>query len=376
MWLISIMTQISGQADTRFTHLKDAFASSFADGLELGGGVAVMLDGKMVAELWGGHADAAKSKPWARDTLVNVWSCTKGVLATAIAIAAERGLLRYDVPIANYWPEFAAEGKDKITLDLVMSHRAGLNGWTAPLSEDTLHDWEKTCALLAAQKPISEPGSVCAYHALTYGHLAGAVLQRVTGQTPGAFIRSEIAQRLGADFHVGVPESEDHRCAEMIGGRGVSDWIDAMQKTAFPHSTRNPTPQATAPNNRRFRAAEIPGGNGHGTAAGLAAIYGDLMRDASQLMSKETLALASRMRFKGTDESFDSPACWAAGFALLDIARASPSTIGHGGWGGAMGFGDPEARLGFAYVTNHMLGFDDGIDPRRQRLIDAVYDAL
>jgi CubicO group peptidase (beta-lactamase class C family) len=370
------MTQISGQADPRFKNLKDAFASSFADGLEQGAGVAVMLDGKLVAEFWGGHADVAKTKTWACDTLVNVWSCTKGVLAAAVAIAAGRGLLRYDEPIATYWPEFAAEGKDKITLDLVMSHRAGLNGWTAPLNEETLHDWDKSCALLAAQKPIYEPGTICAYHALTYGHLAGAVLQRVTGQTPGAFIRSEIAERLGADFHVGVPESEDYRCAEMIAGRGVSDWIDNMQKTALPHSTRNPTPRATAPNDRRWRAVEIPGGNGHATAVGLASIYGDMVSGASQLMSKETLALASRMRFKGTDESFNNPACWAAGFALEDISRASPRTIGHGGWGGAMGFGDPEARLGFAYVTNHMLGFDDGIDPRRQRLIDAVYDAL
>ena len=145
---------IDGHCDPRFAPLRDAFRRIFADGWEHGGSVAVTLDGKLVAELWGGHADAAQTRPWRRDTLVNIWSCTKGVVALAVAMLVERGKLAYDAPVARYWPEFAAGGKERITLDLIMSHRAGLNGLATPMDEAGVYAWKPYVDAFAAMAPL------------------------------------------------------------------------------------------------------------------------------------------------------------------------------------------------------------------------------
>ena len=369
---------IHGTTDPKFAKVKEAFASSFADGLEHGAALAVMLDGKLVVDLWGGHADKAKMRPWARDTIVNVWSATKGVVATAVAMAVERGKLSYDLPIANTWPEFAVGGKEHITLNQTMSHTSGLNGVNVPISENDLIAWTPYVNALAAMQPNWKPGEHCAYHALSYGHLAGEPLRRASGKSVGQFVRDDIAGPLGVDFFIGVPEAEDHRCAEMIDGAGCNDWIGLVQSSPYPQGCLNPTPVATSPNHRRWRAAKIPGGNGHGDALSLATIYGDICGRQSKLITAATRQEASRVRFRGMDESFASPTCWGAGFRLEDEtygAKASKQTIGHGGWGGTMAFGDPAARLGFAYVTNNMLGFET-LDPRRQRVVEALYAAI
>ncbi|MEO9168902.1 MAG: serine hydrolase domain-containing protein, partial [Aestuariivirga sp.] len=348
------------------------------DGLEHGAAVALMIDGKLVVDLWGGHADKAKTKPWARDTIVNVWSATKGVMATSVAMMVEQGKLSYDKPIADVWPEFAANGKSNITLNHVMSHTSGLNGAATPISENELIAWTPYVNALAAMKPNWRAGEHCAYHALSYGHLTGEPLRRVAGKSVGAFVRDEIAGRLGVDFFIGVPEAQDHRCAEMIEGKACNDWLKLVLSSPYPQGCMNPTPVALSPNNRAWRAAEIPGGNGHGDARALATIYADICGRNSKLIQTATRLEASRVRFRGTDESFASPTVWGAGFRLEDDeygARASKQTIGHGGWGGTIAFGDPDARLGFAYVTNYMLGFETR-DPRRERLVEAVYDAL
>jgi CubicO group peptidase (beta-lactamase class C family) len=373
------MAQVDGSVDPKFARVADALASCQADGVMQGGSVAVVIAGKVVAELWCGHADAAATRPWARDTLVNVWSCTKGVMAAAIAMAVDRKLLRYDAPLAAVWPEFATNGKEQITLDHVMSHRSGLNGFPDPMPDDIFVDWTTTIRALEIMTPVSTPGSVCAYHALTYGHLTGEALHRVTGKSVGAFIREHIIAPLGVEFHVGVPASDDDRCAEMIEGPKASNWVATVLASPYPQSCQNPTPNANAPNTRAWRAAEIPGGNGHCNALALAAIYGDLTKAQPTLLSADAVREASRIRFKGIDESFASETCWGAGFRVGRTDEAphlSANAIGHGGWGGSIAFGDPEAQLGFAFVTNTMLGFDDGIDPRRQRLIKAVYDSL
>ena len=369
---------IAGTTDAKFVAVKEAFASCFADGLEHGGAVAVVLDGKLVVDLWGGHADLAKTRPWGRDTIANVWSSTKGVVAAAVAMMVERGKLSYDAPIAKVWPEFAANGKETIALNHVMSHTSGLNGADRPISAAELYAWTPYAEALAAMKPNWVPGTTCAYHALSYGHLAGEPLRRMAGKSVGAFVRDEIAGPLGADFFIGVPEAEDHRCAEMIAGAGASDWLAEVQNSRYPQGCMNPTPVATEPNARAWRAAEIPGANGHSDARALATIYGDIASAQPRLFSAAIRAEASRVRFRGMDESFNTPTVWGAGFRLEDEAfgrHASGSAIGHGGWGGTIAFADPEARLGFACVTCNMRGFD-GIDPRRARLTDAVYGAI
>ena len=371
-------TKIHGTVDPRFEKVKEAMASNFADGLDHGAAVALMLDGELVVDLWAGYADKAKNKLWQRDTIVNVWSSTKGVVAAAVAMLSHQGKLHYDKPIASVWPEFAAGGKEQITLNQTMSHISGVNGLNVKVTEEDLIAWTPYVDALAAMTPNWKPGTDCAYHALSYGHLAAEPLRRVTGKSIGQFVREEIARPLGVEFYIGVPQELDHRCAEMIEGAGCNDWVSVVLASPYPQACANPTPVATAPNHRRWRAAEVPGGNGHCDARALASIYGDICGGHSKLMNKETRAEASRVRFRGQDTSFNLPTVWGAGFRLEDESYgiwASKQTIGHGGWGGTMAFGDPEAGLGFAYVTNNMLGFET-IDPRRERLIFAVYDSL
>ncbi|PBC11247.1 serine hydrolase domain-containing protein [Mesorhizobium sp. WSM3859] len=373
---------IDGHCDPRFAGVRDAFAWCFAQDLEHGGGVSVVTGGKTVVELWGGHADAARTLPWRRDTLINVWSCTKGVVALAIAMLVERGKLDYAAPVAHYWPEFAAGGKERITLDQVMSHRSGLNGLAVPMDEAGLLAWAPYTDALAAMAPLWEPGSRCVYHALSYGHLAGEVLRRVDGRSVGRFVAEEIAGPLGADFHVGLAEPEDARAAEMIEGPKTSDWVEFVRASPFPHACDNPAPRALAPNDRAWRAAEVPGGNGQSTAHALARIYGMMAAggtfEGKRLIGRAAIEEAAWPRFRGMDDSFALPTAFAAGYQIEDPVyggRASPQTFGHTGWGGAIGFADPGAGVGFGYVTNRMLGFDD-VDPRRKALIDAVYGAL
>ncbi len=374
---------IAGSADPRFAAVRDAFASCFADGIEHGAAVCAIVDGRVVVDLWGGHADRARTKPWQRDTLVNVWSVTKGIVATAVAMLVERGKLDYTAPVAAVWPEFAANGKDAITLDLAMSHRAGLNGLSVPCTEAQLLAWTPYVDALAAMAPLWEPGSRCVYHMLSYGHLAGEPIRRVTGVSPGRFIAEEIAGPLGASFFVGVPQSEDHRAAEIVEGPLVYQGMDLVAQSPYPQGVHNPKPMADAPNHRAWRAAEVPGGNGHADAKGLATIYAALALGGSlnghRLLSPAGIAAATAERFRGEDSGFGLPTAFGAGFRLSDLSfgpRATETGFGHTGWGGSVAFADPAARLGFAYVTNCMRDFDDGVDKRRQRLVAAVYDAL
>lgn len=374
------MTEMmGGRVDPKFARLRGAFASCFADGLEHGAAVAVTVDGRLVADLWGGHADAAKTRPWTRDTLVNVWSTTKGVAALAFAMLVDRGKLRYEDAVAEAWPEFAANGKAAITFDTALSHQAGLHGVSSPMTLQGLYDWHPYAKALAEMAPLWAPGSRCVYHAISIGHLMGEPLRRVDGRTIGRFVAEEIAGPLDVPFFIGLPEREDHRVAELIEGPKASDWVTETLAGDYPQMISNPDVKATTPNSRAWRAAEIPGGNGHGDARALAAIYGELASGGGKLISKDGLAQATRLRFDGIDAASQMPACFGAGFALRDTsfgARPSRASFGHAGWGGTVAFADPEAKIGFAFVTSHMLGFDDSVDPRRERLIGAIYDAL
>ena len=374
---------VEGVCDPRFARVRDAFASIFARGLEHGAGVSVVAGGKIVVDLWGGHADAARTRPWRRDTLINIWSSTKGIVALAVAMLVERGKLDYAAPIARWWPEFAANGKERITLDQVMSHQAGLNGLSVPMDEAGFLAGKPYADALAAMAPLWEPGSRCIYHSFTYGELAGEPIRRVTGRSVGRFVAEDIIGPLGADFFIGLPEREDARAAEMIEGPKASNWVADVRATPFPHSCDNPVPRALWPNDRAWRAAEVPGANGHATANALARVYGMMSAggtwEGKRLVDRATIVEAARARVRGIDESFGTPTAFAAGYQIEDsvyAGRASPQTFGHTGWGGTIGFADLGAGIGFGYVTNRMLGFDDEVDPRRKVLIDAVYDSL
>jgi CubicO group peptidase (beta-lactamase class C family) len=208
--------KIEGTCDPKFNRVRDAFAENFEKRNEVGAAAAVMLDGESVVDLWAGHADKAKSKPWTRDTLVNVYSTTKGITAICAHRLADKGLLDLDEPVAKYWPEFAQGGKDKIPVRFLLSHRAGLPAVRKLLDADALFNWTSMTTALAEQEPWWVPGTKHGYHALTFGWLVGEVIRRITGKTPGVYLRDEIAGPLGADIHIGLDAKHDARTADMI----------------------------------------------------------------------------------------------------------------------------------------------------------------
>lgn len=374
---------VDGITAPGFERVRDAFQVNLDSDLEHGGAVAVWRDGKPVVDLWGGTRDLADRLSWEKDTLVNVWSVGKGVVALAVAMLVERGQLDYQAPVARYWPEFATNGKQDITVDQVMSHQAGLDGLPVTLTDQQYQAWSPVVAVLAAMKPNWEPGSVCVYHPETFGYLAGELVRRVDGRSIGRFVAQEIAEPLALSFYFGLPQAQDHRAAQLSASDQAYDWVRQGQASAYPHAYRNRVLSATAPNDRRWRAAEMPGGNGHGDARSLAKIYGALAIggtiDGHHLVSRRTLARALAERFSGVDASSGAPTVFGAGWRIGAIGfgpHVGAGHFGHTGWGGSVAFADPARKLGFAYVTNRMLGFDDGVDPRRARLLDAVYAAL
>ena len=370
---------LHGTALGRFAACREALAASLADGYDLGCGLAVVQGGETVVDLWGGFADAAKTRAWRADTLTNIWSATKGVLALAVAMAVERGRLSYAAPVAEVWPEFAANGKEAIDLDLIMSHRAGLNQLDVPMDLQGVYDWHPYVDALAGMAPLWEPGSRCVYHAMTYGHLAGEALRRVEGRMPGRFIAEEIAGRLGIDLFVGLPEREEHRVAEITASEDASDWLAEVERSGYRSAVHGPDVTALTPNRRDWRAAQIPAGNGQATARALARLYGVLATGGGDLISPRGIRAATAERFDGMDVSMNLPTRFGAGFRLggpESQLGPNPASFGHSGWGGAFAFADPDNGLGVAYVMNRMLGSAEDSVTRHRRMIDAIYGAL
>lgn len=351
---------------------------NLAEGLDLGFSLAVVRNGEFVVDLWGGYADAARGRRWQEDTLVNIWSMTKGILALAVGMTVERGILNYADPVARVWPEFAANGKDRISLDLIMSHQAGLHAPGAPMKLQEVYDWHPCVEAFARMAPLWPPASRCVYHAFSYGSLAGETLRRADGRMPGQFIADEIARGLGLDLYVGLDRAEDSRAAELVAAEGVDDWIDEMRKSGYHSDMLTPPISALTPNERAWRRADIPAANGHATARSLARLYGILAQGGGDLISAPGLRRATSVRFEGPDVGLNRNSRFAAGFALggdESMLGPNPASFGHTGWGGSFSFADPDAGLGVAYVMNRMLD-SVGSEARYKRLIDAIYGAL
>ncbi|MEU9359618.1 serine hydrolase domain-containing protein [Streptomyces sp. NPDC048301] len=383
------MPQIHGHCDDRFAAVRDAFEANFAERDELGAAVTVLLDGAPVVDLWGGWADGARTRPWERDTVVNVWSTTKGPTALCAHILADRGLLDMDAPVAVYWPEFAAEGKESVRVRDLLSHRSGVAGLRDPHTLAELYDWEVTTARLAATAPWWEPGTRSGYHAISYGFLVGEVVRRITGLLPGEFLRQEVTGPLGIDFSVGLPEKDAERVAELVQPKSVAREqaaLFALMEPVAVASLLNPGTGIAAANTPGWRAAEIPAANGHGTARAVASLYGILAGrgtlDGRRILSPEA---AERVR-EGQGPCRDL--VLGAGFAhetelglglWLSGPNASygpnPRAVGHDGAGGSCGLADPEAGVSIGYVMNRM-GPHIADDPRKMALVDAVYGVL
>ncbi|MER5893909.1 serine hydrolase domain-containing protein [Streptomyces sp. NPDC001876] len=383
------MPHFHGHCDDRFAAVRDAFAANFEQRDELGAAVTVLVDGSPVVDLWGGWADKDRTRPWERDTVVNVWSTTKGPTALCAHILVDRGLLDLDAPVATYWPEFAAAGKESVPVRHLLSHRSGVAGLRDPHTLAELYDWELTTARLAATEPWWEPGTRSGYHAISYGFLVGEVVRRITGLLPGEFLRQEITGPLDIDFTIGFPEKDAHRVAELVQPKTVSREQAALFARMEPvaiASLLNPGTGTAAANTPEWRAAEIPAANGHGTARAVAALYGILAGrgsvDGRRILSEEA---AERVR-EGQGSCRDL--VLGAGFAhdtelglglWLSGENASygpnPRAVGHDGAGGSCGLADPEAGIALGYVMNRM-GANIADDPRKMALIDAVYASL
>ncbi|MFE2516638.1 serine hydrolase domain-containing protein [Streptomyces mirabilis] len=382
--------RVHGHCDARFAAVRTAFEENFRDRDELGAAVTVTLDGETVVDLWGGWADAARTRPWERETLVNVWSTSKGPTSLCAHILADRGLLDLDAPVAAYWPEFAAAGKESVLVRHLLSHRAGLAGLREAHDLAQLCDWELTVERLAAQEPWWEPGTRSGYHALTFGHLVGEVVRRVSGLRPGAFLEREVTGPLGIDFTIGLPEKEAERAAELVHSPVASSSeqaaIFAQLAPAAVAALTNPLVSAAEANTAQWRAAEIPAANGHGTARAVAALYG-IFAGRGAYGSRQVLSPEAAERVREGQGScrdlvlgagFEHETETGLGLWLSGPNGSygpNPRAFGHDGFGGSCGLADPESGLSLGYVMNRM-GPHIADDPRKMALVDALYSAL
>ncbi|PZQ63440.1 MAG: hypothetical protein DI570_09045 [Phenylobacterium zucineum] len=378
------MTDIAfgGGAAPGFEPVAEAFRANFTrddDYREIGAALAVYWRGERVVHLWGGQR-APGGAPWTPDTLVNIWSATKGLTAVLMARLVDRGLVDYEAPVARYWPEFAQAGKSDIRVIDLLTHQSGLNGFHEPTTIEQFADWDLLTGRLAAQAPLWPPRAHASYHAMTFGFLAGEVARRVTGLSPRDLFRSELAAPLAADVNLGLPADARERLAPIVE---PAHWSTTPGGSADPiaePATINPAPRPDWANREDWRGGQVPAANGHATADGLARIYAALAQggelEGVRLLSPAAVAELARPRTDGQDRML-GVRVWGAGVSLNASGSwgPNPATFGHSGWGGAFGCADPRAQVGIGYVMNRMGG-KVAEDPRAAALCAAVHDCL
>ena len=384
------MTQIQGEVAPGFERVKDVFTTNFEQHGDVGAACSVYHRGKNVVNLWGGVGDVETGQPWAEDSIIVVASSTKGATAICANLLAQRGDLDLDAPVAQYWPEFAAAGKQDVPVRWLLSHRVGLPVLDAPLSMEDFLAWEPPVSALAAQTPKWVPGTAHGYHAITYGWLVGEVVRRITGKSLGTFFAEEVAGPLGLDFWIGLPEREEHRILPMIE-------VDLEDPTLEPKGERakEMLAAATAPksyltqeqttsplnmSSRAFHAAELPAANGITDARSIARMYASLVGDGLdgiRLFNDDTVKQASTEQSGDVDEVMGIHSRFGSGFYLYmeGSNMIQDGVFGHGGAGGSIGFADPKAEIGFGYVMNKMQMVGDD-DPRTVNLAQAVHDSI
>ena len=370
-----------GYVHDRFAAVRDAFETNLKSGADLGASFCATKDGEVVVDLWGGWADEARTRPWEKDTIVNVYSTTKTMTFLCALILADRGELDFDAPVARYWPEFAANGKADIKVSHLMAHSAGLSGWRETITTTDLYDWDKVTTLLAAQAPLWEPGTKSGYHAITQGYLVGEVVRRITGKSLGTFFREEVAGPLDADFWIGLPASEDHRVADLIPpppGGAIGDMeLDEIGKITF----NNPGVDVSETRKRAWRGAEIPAAGGTGNARSIARIHAILanggVADGKRVLSEAGCRKALEVQIEGDDLIFKAPAKFGMGFGLPGpmIPTPNPNTLFWGGYGGSLIIIDMDARTTFGYAMNKMGSGTLG-DARGFAMVMAMWQAL
>lgn len=365
------MAEIQGSCAPPFAAVREAFARNFTERGEIGASLAVVQDGELVVDLWGGYRDSDSGAIWRRDTLGNVWSTTKGITAICFAILVERGLLNYEDPVARYWPEFGLHGKDAVSVGTLLSHQAGLCGFDSPASTIDFYDAETAALRLASQRPFWTPGTQSGYHAISIGLLATALFRRIEGRSLRDFVADELSR-----YHISIGLPAEHaNCAATMyappemGSAALMSELSPAQVAAL----ANPPLDPLLPNQAAWRGAEIPSANGFATAEGLARLYADFLEDGA-LVSKAAREAATAIRIDNIDAVLGRRARWAAGFLRNTDGMYGPgdAAFGHSGWGGAFAFADPSKRMSMAYVMN-LMGTDLIGDPRSVALIEACY---
>ena len=386
--------QVHGECAPRFEPMRAALAHIMTSGAEVGAALAVCVDQQPVVDLWAGYKDAARSRPWRADTIVNLYSVGKAVSAVCVLRLVDAGLLDLDAPVARYWPEFAQAGKAHVPVRWLLTHQVGLPAVERALPAGAALKWSVMADALAAQAPWWTPGAAHGYHVNTQGFLLGEVVRRVTGKTIGAYLRDEIARPAGIDFAWGLDAKTEARCADMIPP--PSPESDALRQllSVDPatlsgpalmrfNAYRNPVDLSGTGvvNTRAWRVAEVPSTNGHGHARAVAKLYAALAGDGTlhgvQVLSPALIAMASTEQVYGDDMVLGRPTRFGLGFQLTQPERRlgpGPRAFGHFGAGGSLGFADPDARVAFGYAMNQGRG---GWQHKHVRhLIDLVYAAL
>jgi len=373
---------VHGVCPAGFAAVREAFVRNLASD-DVGASFAVTIDGELAIDLWGGFADAERTRPWERDTIVNVFSSTKTMSFLCFLVLADRGEIDLRAPVARYWPEFAANGKQLIELRHLMSHSAGVPAQEAPLTEEILYDWERMCGILAEQAPWWAPGTASGYHALIQGHLIGEVVRRVSGESIGAFFRKEIAEPLGADFQIGVDPVDFSRVADLIPHPP-----DPNAPVPPPHSIAARTfaramvdPAWTK--GAAWRQAEIPAANGHGNARARALTHAPLACGGTargkRLLSPATCESVLEVQTDGIDLVIGVPVRFGLGYARMNEMfpfSPNPRSCFWGGWGGSLVVADLDARVSIGFAMNQMRGDAIVGDRRTHALTKALYAAL
>ena len=398
---------IFGYCDPRFEQVADVLRHSLESKFEVGASFAVEIEGEMVMDLWGGHKDAERTMPWQQDTIVNVFSVTKGVTAICAAKLIEQGHLDLHQKVSHYWPEYGCNGKENTTVIDLLCHRAGMFGFRDQVPLDDWTNWGQFTGMLAAQAPFAEPNSIQAYHALTFGWLVGELIRRVDGRTVGVYFKEEIANPLGLDFAIGLDDSDMARCAQMLMLdelpsisqlnvlKYLPDFLLSKSLTNIKAAVSmgfNPIAfdgramdNPNFANTTEWRRAEIPAANGHGVASSLATLYGILSnggsRDGNEVLKPETIELLRTVHSNGPDMVlFGLNYKFGLGHMLnapiTPIGRNhSESMFGHTGIGGAVVFGDVEKKLGFSFFNNQQHK-DLKLYETSNKLAKALYSIL
>ncbi|WP_214405385.1 serine hydrolase domain-containing protein [Pseudonocardia lacus] len=378
------MAELQGTCDDRFRAARAALQDNIDSGEELGASLVLDIDGEVVVDLWGGHRDAARTVAWDEHTITNVWSTTKTVTSLAALMLVDRGQLDVHAPVARYWPEFAANGKDGVLVRHLLSHTSGVSGLEHPAAMEDLYDWDKSTARFASQAPWWEPGTASGYHAANFGHLIGEVVRRVSGKPFGQFVAEEIAGPLGADFQIGAVESDWDRIAEVVPPPPAPFDLEAAGTDSPVYKTfTGPAVAAEYANTPAWRHADMGGLNGHGNARSVARMLSAISLggsvDGVRLLGQDTIDLIFDEQAHGVDLVLGVPLRWGIGYGLPQADTLPWIPDGRicfwGGWGGSMIIMDLDRRVTISYTMNSMAAGIIG-SPRSAAYTAAIYEAL